>query len=104
MTLPRLVDKLWIKLTKVSGFVPTIEKVNCVTKPDAYPLPRIEDCEDRVGSARFVSKFELLKGYWQVPLTPRAREISSFIIPFGLFSYSLMSFGLETPLQHFSIQ
>ena len=27
-------------------------KVNAVTKPDSYPLPRMEDCLDQVGSAR----------------------------------------------------
>lgn len=58
-------------------------------------MPRIEDCVDQVGSAKFVSKFDLLKGYWQVPLTTRAQEISSFITPFGLYSYSVMSFGLR---------
>ena len=81
--------------TKLLKVCTDYRKVNNVTKPDAYPLPQIEDCIDRVGSAHFVSKFDLLKGYWQVPLTPRAREISSFIIPFGLFSYSVMSFGLR---------
>lgn len=30
----------------------------------------LEDLKDR-----FVSKFDLLKGHWQVPLTPRALEI-----------------------------
>ena len=56
-------------------------KVNGVTKPDAYLLPRMEDCVDQVSSAQFVSKFDLLKGYWQVPLSERAREISAFITP-----------------------
>lgn len=70
-------------------------KVNGVTKPDAHPLPCIEDCVDQVGSANFVSKFDLLKGYWQVPLSQRAKEISAFITPFALFSYSVMSFGLR---------
>lgn len=69
--------------------------MNAVTKPDAYPLPRIEDCIDQVGAACFVSKFDLLKGYWQIPLTDRAREISAFITPSGLFSYTVMSFGLR---------
>lgn len=54
-------------------------------RPDAYPLPRVEDCVDRVGSAQFVIKFDLLKGYWQVPLTERAKEISAFIMPSGLY-------------------
>lgn len=30
-----------------------------------------------------------------MPLTTRAQDISSFITPFGLFSYSVMSFGLR---------
>ena len=49
----------------------------------------------RFGAAKFVSKFDLLKGYWQVPLTPRAREISAFKTPSGLFSYTVMGFGLR---------
>lgn len=44
-------------------------KVNGVTKPDCYPLPRIDDFVDHVGSATYVTKLDLLKGYWQVPLT-----------------------------------
>lgn len=69
-------------------------KVNKVTKADSYPLPRMEDCIDLVGSAKFVSKVDLLKGYWQVPLTAQAHEISAFVTPFGLFEYTVMSFGL----------
>ncbi len=70
-------------------------KINAVTKPDSFPLPRMEDCVDQVGSARYVSKFDLLKGYWQVPLSVRAREICSFVTPSGLYSYTVMPFGLR---------
>ena len=49
----------------------------------------------QVGSAKFVSKFDLLKGYWQIPLTERAREVSAFITPKGLYAYKVMSFGLR---------
>ncbi|XP_058618161.1 uncharacterized protein LOC131531435 isoform X1 [Onychostoma macrolepis] len=76
-------------------FCTDFRKVNSLTRPDCFPLPRIEDCVDQVGSAKFVSKFDLLKGYWQVPLTKRAQEISSFVTPSGLFSYQVMSFGLR---------
>ena len=48
---------------------------------------------DQVGSARFISKFDL--GYWQVPLSQRAREISAFVTPAGLYSYRVMPFGLR---------
>ncbi|TWW65065.1 Retrovirus-related Pol polyprotein from transposon 17.6 [Takifugu flavidus] len=69
-------------------------KVNGVTKPDVFPLPQMEDCIDQVGSAKYVSKFDLLKGYWQVPLSPRAREISAFVTPSGLYSYAYVVSGL----------
>ncbi|XDV19793.1 hypothetical protein PO909_025203 [Leuciscus waleckii] len=36
----------------------------------------MEDCVDQVGASKFVSKLDLLKGYWQVPLTTRARELN----------------------------
>lgn len=76
-------------------FCTDYRKLNKITKPDAFPLPRMEDCVDQVGASKFVSKLDLLKGYWQVPLTTRAQEVTAFITPSGLYSYSVMSFGLR---------
>lgn len=70
-------------------------KVNSVTKTDSYPIPRIVDCIDKIGNAKFVSKFDLLKGYWEVPLTGRAKEISAFVTPDGLYQYKVMPFGMK---------
>ena len=70
-------------------------KVNCVTKTDTFPIPRMDDCIDKVGKARYVTKFDLLKGFWQVPLTDRAKEISAFVTPDGLFQYKVMPFGMK---------
>lgn len=83
------------KSDKTPRFCTDLRKVNSVTKPDSFPLPRVDDCVDLVGSAKFVSKFDLLKGYWQVPLSPHAQEISAFITPSGLYSYTVMPFGLR---------
>lgn len=68
-------------------------KVHAVTKSDNYPISRIDDCIKAVGHARYVSKSDLLIGFWQVLLTPRAREISEFPTPDGLFQYKVMPFG-----------
>ncbi len=54
----------------------------------------MEDCADRVGNAKFVTKLDLLKGYWQVPLTDRASEISAFATPDVFLQYRVMAFGL----------
>lgn len=76
-------------------FCTDYRKVNAVTVPDCYPLPRMEDCIDNLGSARFVTKLDLLKGYWQVPLTPSASEISAFVTPDHFLQYSVMAFGMR---------
>lgn len=75
-------------------FCTDFRKVNAVTVPDAHPLPLIDDCIDEVGPATYVSKLDMLKGYWQVPLTPRASEISAFVTPDCFLQYTVMPFGL----------
>ena len=76
-------------------FVTDFRKVNAVSKSDSFPIPRIDDCIDKLGDARFVSKFDLLKGYWQVPLTQRAKEITAFATPDNLYQYKVMPFGMK---------
>lgn len=66
-----------------------------MTKADSFPLPRIEDCFDKVGSSRYVTKLNLLKGYWQVLLTPFASEISAFVTPDAFIQYMVMAFGMQ---------
>ena len=70
-------------------------KVNAITRSDAYPIPRIEDCIDRIGRARYVSKFDLLKGYWQVPMTDHAKEVSAFVTPSAQYVCRVLPFGMK---------
>ena len=70
-------------------------KVNSVTKTDSFPVPRIDDCIDNIGQAKYVTKFDLLKGFWQIPLTDRAKEISAFVTPDGPYQYKVMPFRMK---------
>ena len=83
------------KPDKTYRFCTDFRKVNSLTKADSYPLPRIKDCIDRIGHSKYVSKFDMLKGYWQVPLSERAKEISAFVTPDGLYQYKVMPFGIR---------
>ncbi|KAG1928644.1 interferon-induced very large GTPase 1-like [Pimephales promelas] len=69
-------------------------KVNAVSKFDAYPMPRIDELLDRLGSARFYSTLDLTKGYWQIPLSPMSKEKTAFTTPFGLHQFVTLPFGL----------
>ena len=50
-----------------------------------FSKPRIDDCIDKVGNSKYVTNFDLLKGFWQVPLTDKAKEVSAFATPNGLY-------------------
>ena len=86
-----LQSSLILALKNVSAFRPCTDfwKVNTIPKPDVFPLPRMEDCVVYVSSAKYVRKFDLLKGYWQVSPSQRAPEISAFKTPSGLYSYTV---------------
>jgi len=43
-------------------------RLNNITKKDAYPLPRMEDCLDSLGDAQLFTSLDCTAGYWQVPL------------------------------------
>lgn len=76
-------------------FCTDYRKINSITKADSYPVPRIDDCIDQIGDANFVTKIDLLKGYWQVGLTERAKAISAFVTMDGLYQYKVLPFGMK---------
>ena len=65
-------------------------------KSDSFPIPQIDDdCIDKIGQAKFVSKLDLLKGYWQVLFTERAKNLSAFVTPADLYQYNVIPFGMN---------
>lgn len=78
-----------------SLFCTDFRKVNKVTKTDCYPLPRIGSLIDDVSEAVYISKFDLLKGYWEIELTDRAKDISAFCTSDGLYRYLACSFSIN---------
>jgi len=46
------------------------QKVNNLSRKDAYPLPRIDDLLNNIGPARWLSVADAWSGYLQVPLSP----------------------------------
>ena len=59
-----------------------------------YPLPRIDDILDTLGKAKYFPSLDLASGYWQVELSPKARQKSAFTTHRGLFEFVRMPFGL----------
>ena len=69
--------------------------LNRVSKFDAYPMPRIDDILDNLGTAQYITTLDLTKGYWQIPIGEDSREKTAFSTPNGLFQFNVMPFGLH---------
>jgi len=70
-------------------------KVNDITVPDAHPMLRIDDLIDKIGTAKFMTKIDLTRGYWQCPLDEESVPVSAFVTPHGQFQWRFMPFGLR---------
>lgn len=58
----------------------------------------MEDCVGSIVLASFITKLSpsyILKGYWQVPLTPRASKVFAFVTHDYFMQYTVMPFELK---------
>ena len=69
-------------------------KLNKITRFDSYPMGNMEVMFTRLSNAKIFTKLDMSKGYYQISLTEKSKPFTSFITPFGLFQWNVMSFGL----------
>ncbi|KAE8991304.1 hypothetical protein PR002_g20893 [Phytophthora rubi] len=73
--------------------------VNGLTKLMIYPMPLINGLLEDLDKVLWYCSLDMASGFWVVSMTDRARAISAFITPFGLFEWNRMPFGLKNAPQ-----
>jgi hypothetical protein len=68
--------------------------LNEVTTKNKYPLARIEGLFDQLRGASVFSKIDLRSGYHQLRIRPSDIPKTTFITKYGLYEFTVMSFGL----------
>ena len=96
-------DSMWqnpvVMVKKKNGqlrFAVDYRKLNAVTKQYSFPLPRLEDVFDTIGTtqAKFFSTLDLASGFWQIPMDEETKHKSAFVTPTGVYQWKRMPFGL----------
>ncbi|GFU30080.1 retrovirus-related Pol polyprotein from transposon 412 [Trichonephila clavipes] len=93
-------------LVEVAGKEPRpcidYRKLNGIIRTEYFPLPKIEEREEKVSVAKFITVLDLSKGYWQIPLSKTAQRHAAFCTSFGTYRPLRMSFGLKNAPYFFS--
>ena len=76
-------------------------KLNSLVTPDAFPLPRIQDCLDAVSGATLFSTFDLTSGYFQIPVKEEDIPKTAFCCKYGQFEMTRLPFGLNNSASTF---
>lgn len=76
-------------------------KVNAQTVPDKYPVPNIQDATIGLEDCTVFSKIDLVRAYHQIPVNPADVPKTAIITPFGLFEFTVMTFGMRNAAQTF---
>lgn len=70
-------------------------RLNVVSCSDSFPLPRVEDMINKVGKTKFLSKLNMTKGFWQIPLDENSIFLAEFVTPHGHYQWKCMSLGFS---------
>jgi hypothetical protein len=72
-----------------------------VTIKNKYPLPRIEDLFEQMKGISVFSKIDLRSGYHQLKIRESDIPKTAFHTRYGLYEYTVMSFGLTNAPAYF---
>ena len=76
-------------------------RLNEATTDDRYPLPHIQNFNSRLTGSCIFSKIDLIRGYYQIPMTTESIPKTAIATPFSLWEFLRMPFGLKNATQTF---
>ena len=79
-----------------SGVGHHYRKLNAITRPQLFPLPRLEDVWDAVGEANATvySVLDFSCGFWQCEMASESKHKTAFVTPTGQYHWRVLPYGL----------
>lgn len=69
-------------------------RLNAVTRKDAYPIPRIDQCLEMCRDADWMSVVDVKDAYHHIKMAKESQKYTAFLTPRGLFEWVVMPLGL----------
>ena len=63
---------------------------------EVHPIPKVDETLAQLSGATMFSKLDANSGFWQIPLAPESRPLTTFLTPFGRFCFNKLPFGVSS--------
>ena len=68
---------------------------------EVHPMFSVDKNLAKLGQGKIFSKLDAKSGFWQIPLCPESRLLTTFITPFGRFCFNRLPFGISSASEIF---
>jgi hypothetical protein len=68
-----------------------------------FPIPRIKDILTEIQGFQYTTAIDLSMGYYSIPLTERAQQLTSFFLPWGKYRYKWLPMGIKVATDIFQV-
>ncbi|KAF6034356.1 hypothetical protein EB796_007337 [Bugula neritina] len=71
-------------------------ELNKVVRREVHPMAHVESSLAKLGNGNFFTVLDANSGFYQIPLSPKAKMLTTFLSPFGRFAFNRLPFGLSS--------
>ena len=78
-----------------------LTQLNKAVQREVFPMSSVDKSLAKLGQSKIFTKLDCKSEFWQVPLSPNSRILTTFITPFGRFCFNRLPFGINSPPEIF---
>ena len=68
---------------------------------EVHPLAKVDETLAQLSGAKMFARLDANSGFWQIPLAPSSRLLTTFITLFGRYCFNKLPFGISSVPEHF---
>ena len=77
-------------------------ELNKVVRREVHPMAHVESSLAKLGNGSVFTVLDANSGFYQIPLSPKAKSLTTFLSPFGRFAFNRLPFGLSSSPELYS--
>lgn len=73
-----------------------VKRLNDAVRRERFILPTAEEITAKLSGGTVFTSLDVASGFWQIPLDPESSKLTTFITPFGRYSFKRLPFGITS--------